>query len=498
MRQTLHIFRKDARHFWPYAAVVLGLTAVLAYLDLQTTYIYPWRVFLTADMIRLLVLPLAWCFTIAAVVHDEAPAGDRQFWLTRPYSWKSVAAAKALFVLLLLIVPYFLADCIVLSAKGFPLSGLAPGLLWRECWIAAFLMLPPFLLAALTRGMREFALGLLMLALALAGIVQILEIATNNPMFLDTALAVYPGVPWSVLGWVPWLGPVALLVLLGWHYACRRTPTVRAIAAALAALWLLSVPAANTLALKAPSSTGFPEVSVVFAPDRGRFVPNPAEAGRSDLQVDVPVDVAGRDPELLGCQLESIEITPLHGAPWHAGSNSNSSAYEVWHGGKDWIEMRFAGPLLRRLAAGPVTLRAVLAVTVFEQHTVRFAHSRSWHPIPGFGVVRVQSFGSDAPVLLRRVPLGDPAANWSYSVEQPGKGILRQEEIFGWSGPSWQMSPVTDFALYGSPGSPLLPTPLPPGAQIVLTAKQPVASLRRELTIASLRLSDYTVAKPTP
>jgi hypothetical protein len=490
MRQTLHIFRKDVQHFWPYAAVVLALTATLACLDPHTTPFYrPWSVDYIVDTIHWLVLPLAWWFTIAAVVHDETPAGDRQFWITRPYSWKSVVAAKTLFVLVFLMAPYFVTDCIVLSAKGFPPSGLLPGLLIRECLLAVVLMLPAFLLAAVTRGMREFVLGLLVVGVALVGLIEYSQFHQSHPMLDQLALSGSSGMLWRAVGWVSGLCPAVLLALVGWQYARRRTIAVRAIAAVAAAWALLPFPSASALALKEPSAAGHREISVTFAPDRGALPPDGRWDERSKVQVDVPIDVAGQDPELLECGLVSVDVIPQDGAPWHSGWNQGT--YAMRHGGKDWIEMRFDGALLQRLAAGPVALRAVLAVAVFDRQSVRFRPNSRWQAIPGFGTIEVETSGSDN-VLVRRVPLRDPVARWSYTIEQPGKGILGQDGNSNWFASWFGMSPIAEMVLFGPTAPPL--NALPPDAEIVFTVGRPVALLRRDLAIPAIRLSDYVVA----
>ncbi len=487
MRQTLHIFRKDAQHFWPYAAVVLVLTATLACLDPHTTPFYhAWSVNYLVDTIHWFVLPLAWWFTIAAVVHDETPAGDRQFWITRPYSWKSVVAAKALFVLVFLIAPYFVADCIVLSAKGFPPSGLLPGLLLRECLLAVFPMLPAFLLAAVTRGMREFVLGLLVVGVAFVGLIEYAELPQSFPMLDQFALPGSSGILWRAVDWVSGLWPATLLALVGWQYARRWTVPVRAIAA-VAVVWsLLPFPSAGRLSLKDRSATGNPEISVAFAPDRSALPPNGRWHERSKAQVDVPVDVACPDPELLECELASVDVIPQHGQPWHSGWS-----HAIQHGGKDWIEMRFDGAILRRLVAGPVTLRAVLAVEVYDRQSVRFRPNSSWQAIPGFGAIKVETSDS-ASALVRRVPLREAVARWSYTVEQPGKGILHSEKNSSWLGTLFQMSPVAEMELFGSISPDL--HALPPDAEIVFTVQRPVALVCRDLVIPAIRLSDYVVA----
>src|SRR5437879_8634778 len=115
MRQTIHIFLKDARRSWPYIAVVVALTAAHAVLSPR------WVPLNTAQTARLnrtvellhMILPIAWWFTIAHLVHGERLVGDRQFWVTRPYSWKSLFAAKVLFCAVFLILPFLISDCVI-------------------------------------------------------------------------------------------------------------------------------------------------------------------------------------------------------------------------------------------------------------------------------------------------------------------------------------------------------------------------------------------------
>ena len=153
MRQAIHIFRKDARHCWPYIAAVLALAVVNAW---QNSREIP-SPSLNIDMNLPLLTGLAWWLAIGAAVHGESLIGDRQFWVTRPYSWKSLLAAKLLFVAVFLGLPTFVSDCITLFASGFTPRPLIPGLLLRQCWLAAFLVLP-FVVAALTRLTGRFVL----------------------------------------------------------------------------------------------------------------------------------------------------------------------------------------------------------------------------------------------------------------------------------------------------------------------------------------------------
>jgi hypothetical protein len=121
MKQTLHILAKDIRHLW--GEILLSVATMVAF-----AWVYPrqwsnasvgWERFspgfgrqgqILAWLLMLLV-PLSWWLLIARLVHEERMAGDRQFWITRPYEWKKLLAAKGLFVLIFLYFPLIAAQC---------------------------------------------------------------------------------------------------------------------------------------------------------------------------------------------------------------------------------------------------------------------------------------------------------------------------------------------------------------------------------------------------
>jgi hypothetical protein len=130
MRQALHIFAKDVRCLWYEIAIVLIIAVDYAYLQCLS---HPPYVLAT---VLLALQPIAWPFLVVRAVHEEPLPGDQQFWITRPYSWRSLLAAKVLFMLAFLHLPLFLADCVILAWHGFSPLPYLPGLLWRQ---AAFL-----------------------------------------------------------------------------------------------------------------------------------------------------------------------------------------------------------------------------------------------------------------------------------------------------------------------------------------------------------------------
>src|SRR5579872_589291 len=123
MRQTLHIFKKDVRHLWFEITLALSVVVGFAFTGARQALwlIVPGTNRIAAWTLVMFLLPLAWWMLIARVIHDEALPGDCQFWITRPYSWKSLLGAKALFILTFISLPMLLADGVIVHAYGFPL-----------------------------------------------------------------------------------------------------------------------------------------------------------------------------------------------------------------------------------------------------------------------------------------------------------------------------------------------------------------------------------------
>ncbi len=95
MRQIWHIFKKDIRRFWPQALASWILLVWFVFEDRWRVDAHP----SPAEGWLNLLLPLAWAFLAGIVVIEDPHVGDRQFWLALPCRWRSLLAAKALFVL---------------------------------------------------------------------------------------------------------------------------------------------------------------------------------------------------------------------------------------------------------------------------------------------------------------------------------------------------------------------------------------------------------------
>ena len=152
MHLILHIFKKDVRRLGWGIAIALLIQTVGAWLDAGGS----------SDSTQLsLLLLAAWAILLALAVYEDPLVSDRQFWITRPARWRVLLGSKLLFAFALVHVPSFLADVILLAARGFrPWEWLA-SLLIKQLTIAAVLTLPMIALAAVLPGFAHLALAVI-------------------------------------------------------------------------------------------------------------------------------------------------------------------------------------------------------------------------------------------------------------------------------------------------------------------------------------------------
>jgi hypothetical protein len=207
MRETFPIFRKDVRALWPQVLIALA-AAALPMLNVDSEH---------ADKVTGLLALARWYLVVCAI-HQEKLVSDREWWLTSPYSWKSLLAAKALFIVAFVQLPLLFSDLAILAQDR-----LTPDwhhLAMRQALLALALIVPAAALAALTEGLVTFGLSALVIVMLMA-----ILIPQNNSLGLTR---------WGSLMWIPNVLVIAALALasvglLLWQYSSRRTWPARAI-----------------------------------------------------------------------------------------------------------------------------------------------------------------------------------------------------------------------------------------------------------------------------
>ena len=395
MKQILHIFAKDARHLWVEILISVGLTTALVFTAHHrwlpgmagyevTVSFSPRAAGALLPSLLTVLIPLSWWILISPAIHEERLVGDRQFWLTRPYEWKSLLAAKLLFIGVFIYVPLFVCQCLVLARAGFnPLSCL-PGVAYNLVCITAVLILPLVALAAITRNFARMTLvilGVLVCLVAISALTSMFPAANIASPFADNiSLA---------------LVLCACVLVIGVQYAVRRTTYS----------WLavgITLVAVATLACAAPDQGLMNGRYPVAAQSAGLELTYPSDAatgpvasvarGAHDVAINVPIQVSGIAPGSLMIP-EDLQVTleALDGARW---TSFWQPIYrdKFFPGGKT-ARASFAMPrsVYVRMKGGPLTAHIVLALErAIEGQTISVSMPLTEFQVPGFGICTPQ------------------------------------------------------------------------------------------------------------
>jgi hypothetical protein len=477
MRQALHIFKKDVRYLSIEIAVTL-LVVVAAF-----TFTGARRAGWLADpavnlsMATTLVkflLPLVWCILIARLVHAEALPGDRQFWTTRPFGWKSLLAAKALFVAAFVNLPLLAAHIVILLAYGFHPLAEIPGLLWSQVLITAVLVLPMAALSALTTGNVQLLMTGSVLGLAL--------VAWNivAPFYrYDEG--------WRALEWVRYSYDVAVLalatlVILVWQYARRRTAAARCLAVGavvLVALGNTLLPWTAAFALQSRlSKQPIDPASLRIDFDSAKQWAARALMERGDrVLIEIPIKIAGipagmsatPDGIIMAVEASDGSTWPADQQPW-----SHVIGSEV-----PLLQVTVDGGFYRKVKDQQVKFRGAMYLTLYGHRRVtNVPFSAPPMAVPGRGLCTASPRAArKSYYLICNSVFLDPQGMTTYS---PFPADLA-------------FDPVNSHLSYIAS----LEYPFPAFTAATIETSEPLAHLRRDFEIGGLRLSDFEVRPKT-
>ncbi|HYI93419.1 MAG TPA: hypothetical protein VEX68_07735, partial [Bryobacteraceae bacterium] len=357
MRQTRHIFMKDVR----YLRYQIVLVCVLALGLIWGATPGPRQLIGSSGPIEILLIAAA-NFMIARLIHAEAIPGDRQFWVTRPYRWKSLLMAKLGFIAVFVHAPVLLAHLFIVMLNGFPLWPNIPGLIWSQVLIIAFVSLPVAALASMTRGLVQFVI---------AGM-TVIAVVYGAFYLLPGARATLGPIDW-VRNAIAFLALLAIaLFALYWQYKTRRTTLSRIVAISalgIGALVYLSVPWPLAFAVQAGLSKEPFDTSSLQVSLEPLIRPWVGPGGVRALEIMLPVTVRGIPPNLdLRADGISVSLRSTTGRTlqWHFYEPATDSRTESE---AKMLLLRNVTPISSAeydvLQQGPFTVQVALFLTAF-------------------------------------------------------------------------------------------------------------------------------------
>ena len=481
MRQAWHIFLKDVRRLRYELIVILAMTAAYAWLQAHWSPLYNarnGRVNVTANMLRVFLLPMAWWYLASLAVYGEPLPGDRQFWVTRPYRWTSLLGAKLLFIVAFVSFPLLLADCFILTLQGFHPWANPGGLLWHEVAVFVVLLLPMIAVACITTSFARVVL------VGLATIISIVVLETVLSPYGNTMIGFSVEGEWiggSLLCLVLLSTALAIMIL---QYRSRRTWVSRTIFVAAVLLLLCSgrfLPWDITFALQSrlvKSRIDTSSITAVFS--RGSGPPPTVSPARQDaVRVSLPVRLYGV-PAGTTAAVDAMwaDLTLPNGNPLKTLLSFGETPPDtVWH---DALVER---SVFERLKSTPVQLHLTIHLTVLgNPHTEDVPLGGGPRRVPGVGLCEFDPRGPDRAALSCRAPFRQPAYVLA-QFDKYDKDVPTEQQRVDYSPypAEFGISPISEYSW-----------PVPTGATtLAFTTMKPLAHIRRELDIPNVQLAEF-------
>jgi hypothetical protein len=478
MNRILGIFRKDARHLWPQALLFWATLAAVAAID-------PLPEQHSSSLLHQLLpllQPLACWLLVVSAIHGENLIGHEQYWLTRPYSWKHLIAAKGLFLLVFVNLPLLVCQFATLAALGISPLAWLPALLWRQVFFTIAYVLPAAALASVTRNLGQVVLAGILVCTAFAAGLSLNQLIQGH----------WPG--WGAVEWIRECG-VALVTAAGtaaaliWQYSRRKTTLARA---ALACTMLIAM-----LVMTAPRWGGAFAIQRLFSRERigntaVRISLDASRAGArlsrwttngddpQGVRLEIPIRVDDVPPgtalalDQISVSLESARRT------WRSGWLTFTALHDLSHG-EAWLTAYVDPPFYSSAPDAPVQLDATMDLTLSRHvrtRTVSFGQAL----IPEIGICTFEDGQYYCASPFQRVSVklapGSPAF----------PELTTRPEPYAPFPTSAGFRPVDPCLRMGLSA---------PGGYSLVTAR-PVAHLHRSFQIRSLRMSQFRCCGAEP
>jgi hypothetical protein len=428
----------------------------------------------TTNLTMFLVYLAAILLTVRLIQADPVP-GTREYWLTRPYRWKSVLIAKAMFIAVCVNIPILLARIAIIVLDGFPLPSNLWGLLWTQVLMALQLLVPAAALAAVTASLTPFIFTAVSL-LATRTLVQAFIPLRRSGVFQTE---------WPLnYGWTRTAAQGLILVTVGIllvyiQYRYRRTTLSRILGVGAVALVLvvyvwMPMSFAMDVQSRIWHNAEASSIQAGIVPPADKFV---AEKGTFSVTLELPVELKGLPKEVVALPIWfRVRIE----GPDHQSIGRESANYTQYdsadlHSWKTKTEVPTS--FLESERGKPLMLHASVFFSLFRKDrtvSVLFATNR-WLDIPGGfrcfnGFFQHCEKASTLPSPLVTAFLGGMNFVWF----RPGSRSPLETSMV--------LNPVESSNNALNRG----------GAAVTeVTVWEPVADLRREIEIQNFPLTDY-------
>jgi hypothetical protein len=478
MGQACHIFSKDVRYLWREIVLVLVLAAMFAWVGTRAV----------DSPFGMLLIP-ACCWLIARLIQAETLPGDRQYWVTRPYSWKALLGAKLLFIAAFVNLPILLAQLAIVIAGDFPLWSSLPGLLWTQVLFWFCMALPIAALSSVIAGIVPLILTIFVVLVVAVGTIFAL------PFGFDMG---------TVLGPLEWVKNAVFVIaaaaivtlVLRAQYKARETLFSRIFLAAGAAVAVLAY-------MYLPLPAAFAMQSGISHPNESR-----QRFDGSSLRVAIVENKLFRQREFRNEPRDLLRILvpiSVDGVPFGTDVLTDAIRIELqWPDGRVWrSSAREMVGLQKRAVEGnvydgvmsisralsdaerdqPVTLRGSVYLTLFGSARSRTipVRKKPVNVMDGLQCFKVTLPGTQ--FLCRAIfrwPLGIVAAGFSQNDVRPLVGAISYSPFPA----GLSLNPIEAHSPEGAPTL---------EKQVDIVIKEPLVHIRHDFELRGVHIVDVVV-----
>lgn len=373
MQQILHIFKKDVRRHWPEILISLALLGLYTkimtrptdYDRMMTPNYIPWAEISAGTLAPLMII--FWIFLTIRVVQSERLVGDTQWWITKPYEWWKLLAAKGVFLVAFIGAPLFLVQLYLLHHAGFAIHSHFIDVVRMQFASACILFLPTVALASLTKSLGQAFIVLLIVFVLFSTVAAQLSKVPNSGM--SSA--------------VPGLGEIKGVLLLGsiigaagWQYARRKTWASRGFLTAGAAVVVLIsafTPYAMFVNRKYPMlepKDAPAQISAGVLPKSTKKLPEWFDRIR-EIPLTIPINASGvRAGEVVLVDGIRLTMETPSGTKWAPGWTPQGML--LWpEGGENQISYQIDRKMFDQIKAQTGTLHIEFALTEYQAENAR-------------------------------------------------------------------------------------------------------------------------------
>jgi hypothetical protein len=498
MKQILNIFRKDARHHWIEISIFILVLAVYVWNEPSrwgpTEFEPRLRSFLSGFITVGVIL--AALFLIVRVIQGESLVGDRQFWITRPYDWKKLLAAKVMFLLVFIQVPMFLASVVLVVFARFPSPlSFAPDLLVAQVG-AIVIALPLIALAVVTPNIAQLLLAMLFVVAFMAGGIFLSQYVPSADFSTDAGNA-------QIVILIA--GSVAAVF---YQYVKRKAFRSRLIliGSALTILAILALAPYRALINRDYPVTTNEQLPVHFALDAEK--PNPNGLFRNDdIYLDLPIKFSGLQPgTVVSVDGAMLTVDPSGQSSWSSGWKST---YHRLMPNRNEFQLNFElkKSFFEKVKSQSVRAHIALALTWFRDKEIRHIMVTDGEfYIPEIGICSINNrfqarsvrcrYAVKTPTFVttlvssestcpqpkpKNSEMPSPTTMYDFSGKNDGPAPLNPVDTLNLNFDSWDASDKTGLILRS----------VCPGTPLTLAIQEEVKKMQTRIDIDAIRLENY-------